>query len=441
MIIDIDSRTLSSIKNPNLAQYAGIYVDIYESFMRQIQESNLEIEEPSSREDVSNRIKRLQQKGAIVRNDGKSVHTGKLSPACEACKTGQGSATFFVSLRCHRNCFYCFNPNQEKYDYYLTHQRDVAKELEMASLRKQKVKHLALTGGEPLLHKPEVLAFYQTARNRFPKAYNRLYTCGDYADETVLQELKDAGLDEIRFSIRMYDLEKGHRFIFDRIELAKKYIPFVMVEMPVLPGTGAIMRDVLLELNRLQVFSINLLEFCYPHRNADAFREKGFQLKGRPYRVLYDYWYAGGLPVAKSELECLELLEFALDSGLDLGVHYCSLENKHTGQVFQANSGKRLPKTMLLSNRDYFVKTAKVFGDDIKPVLEQFKKVHYADYSINEDYNFLEFNPRQIRMLNKLDIEVGISYCVYETRQGEEFLRELKVDLTTPQTFELWKDL
>ena len=44
-----------------------------------------------------------------------------------------------------------------------------------------------------------------------------------------------------------------------------------------------------------------------------------------PFPVLYDYGYAGGLPLAGSELLCLELLEYALDEGLSLGVHYLSL--------------------------------------------------------------------------------------------------------------------
>jgi len=29
--------------------------------------------------------------------------------------------------------------------------------------------------------------------------------------------------------------------------------------------------------------------------NADEFRKRGFKLKTPPFRVLYDYWYAGGL--------------------------------------------------------------------------------------------------------------------------------------------------
>ena len=75
-----------------------------------------------------------------------------------------------------------------------------------------------------------------------------------------------------------------------------------------------------------------LLEFCYPYFNSEVFVERNFKVKKQPFRVLYNYWYAGGLPVSQSELDCLKLVEFALDEGLTMGVHYCSLENKQTAQ-------------------------------------------------------------------------------------------------------------
>jgi hypothetical protein len=40
-----------------------------------------------------------------------------------------------------------------------------------------------------------------------------------------------------------------------------------------------------------------------------------------------------------------------------------------------------------------------------------------------------------------MEIEIGISSNVIETRENEQVLRELKVDVTTPQTFRLSKDI
>jgi pyruvate formate-lyase activating enzyme-like uncharacterized protein len=184
-------------------------------------------------------------------------------------------------------------------------------------------------------------------------------------DRPTLQALKDAGMDEIRFSIRMQDLARGQRHTYDQIALAREYVQHVMVEMPVLPGTLEEMKAVLAELERLKIFGINLLEFCFPLHNSEVFRKHGYRIKAKPYRVLYNYWYAGGLPVAGSEMECLDLVEYALEARLTLGVHYCSLENKHTGQIYQQNTIGPLPKTMFFSQNDYFLKSAKVFGDEI----------------------------------------------------------------------------
>ncbi|WP_243454365.1 hypothetical protein [Desulfosporosinus fructosivorans] len=133
-----------------------------------------------------------------------------------------------------------------------------------------------------------------------------------------------------------------------------------------------------------------------------------------PYQVLYDYWYAGGLPVSHSELDCLQLLEFIIDHKLKLGVQYCSLENKHTAQIYQQNYGKQVAKTQYFSPKDYFYKSAKVFGADIPKALGVFKKQRYTNYLVNDDYQFLEFHVKKVKALIKLDIEVGISYNVME---------------------------
>jgi pyruvate formate-lyase activating enzyme-like uncharacterized protein len=441
MITVIKPENLNQIHNPALAAYAQIYLEIYNDFLGQLDDIGLELDSSDTNQLTVERASKLEEKGAVLRNRDKSIYINRISPACLACQTGVGSATFFISLKCHRNCYYCFNPYQENYEFFLTHKRDLIQELEEIHHSGQKVKYLALTGGEPLLFKQDALAFFAYVQEHFPQAYTRLYTSGDHADAQTLEQLRDAGLDEIRFSIRMYDLEKGQRHIFERISLAKSYIPHVMVEMPVLPGTLEVMKDVLLELDRLEIYGINLLEFCFPFNNAEAFHQHGFRLKDRPYRVLYNYWYAGGLPISGSEQVCLDLVQFALDQGLQLGVHYCSLENKHTGQIYQQNKGMKLPRQAILSQKDFFIKTAKVFGEDIDPVLQVFNKRNYTDYVLNERYHFLEFHPKLVKTLAKLNPEIGISYAVWEQRDGEPVLRELKVDYTTAHDFDFHKDI
>lgn len=438
MIIDVNEATLASIQNPVLRSYAEQYVRIYQDFMQQIRQKGIEIEETDDGQRVRERIASLGRKGAAVCNDGKSVYVNRISPSCQACRTGEGSLTLDVSLKCHRHCFFCFNPNEPAYEYQREHTRDTVAELDALHASGDRLKHLALTGGEPLLYKEETVRFFQRARQNFPDAYTRLYTSGDHLERETLQALKDAGMNEIRISIRIEDPENARRHTLDQIALARHYIPNVMVEMPILPGALDEMKAVLTELDRLGVFGINLLELCFPFHNADEYRARGYRIKARPFRVLYNYGYVGGvLPVAGSEATCLDLIEFTLEAELKLGVHYCSLENKHTSQVYLQNVPRGSPKVLYFSQKDYFLKSAKVFGEDVAVAREIFDRNGYGDYRFSHEYQSLEFHVSKIKMLNRLDVEVGVSTNILEKRNGKTYLRELKVDVTTPQTFRL----
>ena len=205
MIVDVNETTLASIQNPALRSYAEQYVRNQQDFIQQIRQVGIDVEGRTTASRSSERIVALAKKGAVVRNDGKSVYVNRISPACEACQIGVGSQTFSMSLKCHRNCFFCFNPNQMGYEFQREHMRDTVGELDALRASGQRFQHLALTGGEPLLHKEETVRFFQHARQTYPNVYTRLYTCGDHLERETLQALKDAGLNEIRISIRIED--------------------------------------------------------------------------------------------------------------------------------------------------------------------------------------------------------------------------------------------
>lgn len=437
METDVAQTKGRPVKNPSLLRYLEIYQNIYDNFLNQIEVTGLTLNVEMSMEDILAKIEKQGKNGAEVRNDRKSIFLNRISPACVACQTGEDSRTYYTSLKCSKNCFYCFNPNQEHYEYFSGNERDCARELREARAKGEKLSFIALSGGEPLLHPQETIAFFEAVQECYPKAHTRLYTSGDFADEDMLKKLGEVGLQEIRFSIRLHEGKGPRKKVMDKMAVAKKYIPQVMVEMPVFPGSYETMKEILLELDEMGIFGINLLEFCFPFNNVEAFIEKGFQVKSPPFRVLYDYWYAGGLPIAGSENVCLGLVEFAKKQNLQLGVHYCSLENKHSGQIYRQNVGQRLAKTMYFSPNDYFLKSAKVFGDDIKPVERRLKRAGYNDYIVNKDYDFLEFHVSKIPLLKNLEIEIGLSTQVMENREDGSYLRELKVDVISPKDFHL----
>ncbi len=353
------------------AQYCEVFDEVKADFERSVAQFGL----PFEAKELCPRIRRhelaARDSSAHCENGDASIWRGWISPACLACRKGERTATFFVSLKCTKHCYFCFNPNQEDYEFFRTHTRDIASELRQAHDQGARFDCLAITGGEPCLHKPEVLEFLRCAKELYPGVHVRIYTSGDLLDDAFLASLAAAGLDELRFSVKPRETDGDQERLFERMAAAVRAVPDVMVEMPVMPGEEEEMRDLLVRLDALGVRGINLLELCFPLYNEGEFQRRGFALRRNPYKVLYNYWYAGGLPIAGSEAACLDLVRFADERGLSLGVHYCSLDNKNTGQVFQQNRGfllddgfARAHAWLSMDGSDYFLKCAKAFGDD-----------------------------------------------------------------------------
>lgn len=340
-------------------------------------------------------------------NAAGSLWRNWISPACIACRTGEETATFFVDLRCTKQCYFCFNPNQDNYEYFLAHKRNIVAELEQAHVAGVRFKHVAVTGGEPMLYRDHVCAFLRRAHELFPGVHTRLYTSSDLLDEAGLRQLVDSGLAEIRFSVKPADVDGSgsvgdagagvdvdggaaldardgngiaagiiaHDRLYALMAQAVEIVPDVVIEVPVIPGSLAAMQDMLRRADAIGVRGVNLLEFCFPLHNAEEFRKRGFRLRKHPYNYLYDYWYGGGIPVAGSETEALALMEFAARENLALGVHYCSSDNKNTGQIFQQNKAftndaalQERYSWMVADPADRFLKCAKAFSADAHAV-------------------------------------------------------------------------
>jgi len=432
------------ITNPVLKAYAQIYLDIETDFRSQIATHGLSIETKTFMEPGDPWVKELVSQGLIIENDHKSLCTGWISPSCIICRKGLGTVTYSISTQCPRHCFFCFNPNQEDYLQLRHELNDPVAKLRQVHEKGIQVHDVALTGGEPLLHKPETERFFVNVQSLYPDAYTRLYTSGAFLDEEYLHILANAGLDEIRFSIKTEDPIDVLEETFKRIEMARKILPAVVVEMPVMPDGEEQMQELLVRLDELGVDGINLLELCFPYHNAEEFARRGYKIKARQFRVLYDYTYAGGLPIAGSEEVCLRLLAFAMKRGLSLGVHYCSLENKFSGQVYLQNFQHRdAYNYCTMSNRDYFLKSAKVFGRDASLVRKEFLRQSLKRFRYDSDGPVLEFPPTYLKRLQKAlpQLEAAICYHVFESSDGGLALRELRIDLTTPETFDPAEDL
>ena len=415
---------------PTLRAWLDEYASIEADFLDQLAAWGIRV---GARDAVSatERLakERLRAKGARFRNGDASIVCGALSSACVACTGGRGSKTFFLSLACNRSCYFCFNANQADYEEHLRLNEAWRDDVDAFAATCGEVTHVGLTGGEPLLHADEAVAFCAYVHERHPDAHLRLYTAGDFLDEAVLASLRDAGLTELRMSIKLDDGEEDIDEALAHLALARRFVSDVMVEMPVVPGTGPQMRALLRELDRIGVFGINLLEFCFPMGSWDEFEKRGFAVKNPPFPVLYNYGYAGGLPIEGSELLCLELLEYALDEGLSLGVHYCSLENKHRDQVCQQNRACAVGGVYEHDPDDFLLKTAKVFDGDVPLVQRALEASGILDYELDAEDGSLAFRPSDVPVVAALPVAVCRSCNILE--QGEEGLviRELKLEV------------
>lgn len=424
----ITRENIDEIPNESFRSYAGMYLDIEDQTNRLIENFGL----PFAIEQSTITKDEVVKDGAVSRNEGKSLYVNWISPACRACKKGERTLTSIISLKCHKNCYFCFNPNQENYGTFRIKDHDPIGELNERLLKGERFDHIALTGGEPLLHPKKTAQFFAFVHENSRNTYTRLYTAGDLLTEEILQDLKDARLDEIRFSVKQEESDGEKEKLFSLMKLAKQYIPFVVVEMPVIPGTLEKMKELLHRLEEIGVQGINLLEFCFPMHNAEEFQRRGFKLKFPPYETYYNYWYAGGLAVHKSEEECLKLLQYANEQQLKLGVHYCSLENKHTGQLYKQNKHVQLSKLYSFSNKDFFIKSAKVFGEDREIAAEKLRKHGMKTFEENDQFDFLQFPISAIKYLKDSPVQIAVCSYVNEMRGGEEVLREVKVEWALP---------
>lgn len=439
---------------PALAQHVALYEDIERDYCAEVETLGLPFASrrtDAAQAEVEQKVRDLASRGVLVENGGKSLHRGWISPACIQCRKGLNTLTLGLSTQCPRNCYFCFNANQRDYDELQQGVQDACGELTKYYDRGAQLEHIALTGGEPLVHKSETIEFFDYARKLYPHAYMRLYTSGAYLDEEVLRCLRAVRLDEIRLSVKLDEPESSHEDILALMVLAARYIPNVMVEMPVAPDQVQPMRKLLTQLDAIGVKGINLLEFCYPLHNAHEFLRRGYAIKNPPYRVYYDYEYAGGLPIAGSEEACLDLLDFAIERNLAMGCHYCSLENKFTSQLYLQNAPfqKAFP-LRTLSEKGYFLESAKAFGEEAGVVVRLAENTGAFACEYNGCSDFAEFPLNALPMLCEAfpDMPIGISVGAVEIAVQENagavssapaqrvpVLRELKLEQTTPGAF------
>ena len=417
------------MSNPVLEQELAEYAEGAKAYLDALQEKGIVFaEEGANQKRIDELRSMLKDKGAQFKNGGASIVWGWQSKACVECTGNNGSETFSTTFKCHRDCYFCFNYNVAGYETFVREGCPWREGLEDAERRygHDGLAVLGLTGGEPLLVLDDSIALLEEANRRFPSAHKRMYTSGDLLTEEGARRLQEVGLDEIRFSVKQDDpLERQER-VLAAMKLAKRYIPSLMVEMPIIPNTDERMHELFERWGEIGIDGINLLEFCFPFHSWDEFASRGFEIRNPPFDIMYDYGYSGGLPVAGSEELCLELMLWGIEHDVPFGMHYCSLDNKHRSEMRIRNErGRNMHPVFRFDESDFFLKCAKVFGDDVKPTIEGLLRAGKTTFLHNEETGSLSFPRRDLRYLGNLDISPAISICVLEDDEEGAYLREI----------------
>lgn len=416
--------------NNKALQAALTYYDnVRDRYIETLEDKGLAFTKPNQGADVRRALRsELRRRGACFANAGASIRVGWISQACIECTGNRGSETFSTTFKCHRDCYFCFNYNQADYDKFVREGCPWEEGLDRAAHTYEHLACLGLTGGEPLLNLDDTIRFLERAGELFPNTHKRMYTSGDLLTEEAAKRLRDAGLHEIRFSVKNDDPEKLQQRVLANMELAGRYIPDVMVEMPIVPGTEAEMKELMRQFDKAGIKGMNLLEFCFPFHSWDEFARRGFEIRNPPFDVMYDYGYSGGLPVAGSEELALSLMLFALDEGLSFGLHYCSLDNKHRSEMRQMNErAAHVHPCYQFDEGDFFLKTAKVYGDDRALARAVLDGAGCTDYLVDEEEASIAFPPRYLPVLKGTPVTPVSSVAVLEAHEDGHYLSEVAI--------------
>ncbi len=223
----------------------------------------------------------------------------QLSEGCRICGEGQWSC-LFITGKCNAGCFYCPVP-QNQDELPGTQGLDFNQPADYAAYVNQfKFKGVSFSGGEPLLPFERTLAYLKEVRKQCSSdLYVWAYTNGLLADKKKMQQLADAGLNEIRFDIG------ATGFKLDKIAFAKGVIPNITIEIPAVPEEKERLKSLLPEMIKAGVTNLNLHQLRLTPHNVRHLSKRN-----------YTYVPVERPIVLEAEMAALEMIHYAAEQDL-----------------------------------------------------------------------------------------------------------------------------
>ena len=244
--------------------------------------------------------------------------TGALARGCELCLEGK-KLVLFVTGVCGNGCSYCPVSDQKNMhdiiyanEWKVQGEQDVLQEGVLMD-----AKGAGITGGDPLAVLERTCQYIRLLKKKFGDDFHiHLYTPLLRVKGKTLQQLYDAGLDEIRFHPKIDDPAD-----WDRLFLARSFDWSVGVEVPLIVGKKRELKKLLSFLAKNQLVDfVNFNEFEYA--DNEVFEQAGVHYE--PKNAL-SYGVKGSVELG------LDLLEYAATLGL--AVHLCTAKSKDAVQL------------------------------------------------------------------------------------------------------------
>ncbi len=246
---------------------------------------------------------------------------------CQLCVKGRKSVLFITGL-CSNNCFYCpIGDEKHKHDILqineikLDTKGDYIPKI-IQEIKTTQSKGVGITGGDPLCVLPRTLKIIKALKKEFRNRFHiHLYTTLTLADVEKIKQLKQAGLDEIRFHLFYQDKDylKKHDKLFQEILKIKDDKFNIGVEVPILPDKEKELEELIKYLNN-KVDFLNLNELEYADNDVNKITDF-YEIDANTYQV------KGSLDLGK------KLLEWADENSINLSIHVCTVKLKNRIQM------------------------------------------------------------------------------------------------------------
>lgn len=357
----------------------------------------------------------------FVDKNAKDIYYKTRSIWCTYCTMGKW-ATVVLSYKCHRDCFFCYEetPLDPKVviDPYNKKDMDRIYSILDNAFSNSSNKTLAITWWEPFLFTDKVYEILEYVNKKYPWKNTRIYTTGDIMNEEILIKLKKLELDEIRYSIKPWEEPNLNLYA-----ITKKYIPAVLIEMPVQPYSKEYMIDILTKIdNDWNIDGINLNELTFNNLNSEKYKEAWYKLdlvnnKSIIYHRYYDVskieiW------VYSSKLLCLELIDYFSKKNASFFMHYCDLDTVSVHHyIYKKQYAESLNISYTTITNFGLHKIVRIYSDldKVKIILEDNNEL-YRNF-----WNYIETSINNLYLFKNKEILLAIIYKNFDYKYDVDF--------------------